>query len=131
MIAVRRNRAPAPRAIALPVVALLLLAGWVATPAARAEGWLSGVVTYPDGSPAAGIKVETFPAPTPFPQAITNSQGQWTYGPLPAGTYQLLFLVADSTGGGSTEAHQSVTVAEGQNLSISTVLSGPPGPGGR
>ncbi len=116
--------------VVILAVVLLIMASGVHISAARAaEGSLSGMVTYPDGSAAAGVKVETFPAHSPFPQAITDPQGKWTYGPLPAGTYQVLFLVADSTGGGSTEAHQSVTVAEGQNLSISTVLSGPPGSG--
>ena len=129
MISVRRNRAFTLVTAAILVVAVLLLAGWGATPAARADGSLTGSVAYPGGSPAAGVKVETFPAPTPFPQAITDPQGKWKYGPLPAGTYQILFLVVNSTGGGSTEAHQSVTVAEGQNLDLLTVLSGPPGPG--
>jgi hypothetical protein len=116
-------------------MALMALAGWIRTPEAQAEASLSGIVTYPEKAPAAGVEVDIDPAnPTsgesyPTRQAITNSQGQWSYGPLPAGTYQLVFVVLTSTGDRDTQANPLVTLAEGEDRSLETTLSGPPGPG--
>jgi hypothetical protein len=117
------------------VGALVLLMGWVQTSAAHAEASLSGAVSYPDGSPAAGVEVDVDPAsPTPgqsYPtrQAITDPDGHWTFSPLPAGSYQILYEVVLGTGGNETEAVEQVVLGEDQQASTTTTLSGPEGPG--
>jgi hypothetical protein len=113
---------------------LLLLGGWLATPSARAEGSVGGVVSYPDGSPGAGIEVYISPNPPPVGsymtrEALTDASGHWTYGPLPPGAYMATFVVVDSTGSRETQATKSFTVGEGEQVSLTTSLSGPPGPG--
>jgi hypothetical protein len=100
-----------------------------------AEGSLSGSVTYPSGSPAAGVQVMIDPAERqqgvsyPVRDAISDPQGSWTYSPLPAGTYQLVYVVRSSSNVNETQAVEHVTLQAGQELALTTKLSGPEGPG--
>jgi hypothetical protein len=99
-------------------------------------GQLSGVTNYAGNVPAAGVQVTILPGPSlssphsaPTREVITDSQGQWTYGPVPAGTYHIEFGVESSTGERMSEGQQYLTLDEGQGASVATTLSGPPGPG--
>ncbi len=113
--------------------AVLLLAGWPVASAAWADGSVGGIVSYPGGSPGAGVEVYISPSPPPVgvymtKEALTDSSGHWTYNSLTPGTYTAIFVVSD-IGLHETQATQSFTVREGEQASLTTNLSGPPRPG--
>jgi putative cell wall-binding protein len=114
------------RALAALASSALLFTLLPATGAVAAEGTLSGVVTDPNGAPAAGICVNAHPETNlqSFTQATTNSSGAYTLN-VEAGDYRIRFW--DCTGSQATrlaqewfddapamEAATPVTVVAGQ-----------------
>jgi hypothetical protein len=124
-----------PRAnrVSLIAVAVALLSA-VSPVAARADGSVSGVARYPGGAPAAGVQVDISPDPAPSggylsKGTLTDVSGRWVYGPLTPGAYVATFVVMNQVGSNETQASQHFTVQDGEEASLATELTGPPGLG--
>jgi Carboxypeptidase regulatory-like domain len=96
-------------------------------PPLESTGHLFGTARYADNTPEPGIQIAIDPAnPTgPFRGdcAVTDANGNWDAGQIPAGTYDLVFI-ADVNNSNFTEASRYVTVGEGAQASVTTTLEG-------
>jgi hypothetical protein len=101
-------------------------------PGSQSTGSLSGVASYPDHAPDGGVQVYVNPAHPSgsfkHRTVFTDDDGHWDAGSIPAGTYQLVFVV-DVNNTATTEASQYVSLGGGAEKSIATTLDGPR-PGG-
>lgn len=59
-------------------------------------------------------------------ETLTNAQGEWSLGSIPAGEYHVLMIVVPASGDRETRTSQTVTLTEGQSLSLGTVDIGAP-----
>jgi hypothetical protein len=93
-------------------------------------GALSGTLVYNDMSPASRALVLVVPANatgevTTY-ETVTNAQGEWSFGSIPAGEYEVVMIVVPASGAHETRTNQAVTLAEGQSLSLGTIDIGAP-----
>ncbi len=59
-------------------------------------------------------------------ETVTNAQGEWSLGSIPAGEYNVAMIVVPASGDHETRTSQTVTLTEGQSLSLGTVNIGAP-----
>jgi hypothetical protein len=114
--------------VALTVCAVLALA--LAGQALATGGSLSGTLVYNDMTPASRLLVLVAPANvtgevTTY-ETLTNAQGEWSLGSIPPGEYNVLMIVVPASGEHETRTAQTVTLTEGQSLSLGTVDVGAP-----
>lgn len=62
-------------------------------------------------------------------ETLTDARGHWQYGPLTPGSYSAIFSAVTATGSRETQAFQDFTVADSEQTTLVTSLSGPPQPG--
>ena len=113
---------------ALAVGAALALA--FAGQALASGGSLSGTLLYSDMTPASRVLVFVVPAnvtgEVPTYETLTDAQGEWSLGSIPAGEYRVAMIVVLANGDRETRISQTVTLSEGQALSLGTVDIGTP-----
>lgn len=123
----RAKTARQPLAIALAMAMIVALLGLVSSPAsAVATGTITGRLTAPGGGALAGVQIDAHDAPSPQPSsgsAITDSNGNFTIGALPAGTYALHvhddYSAHQWAGDAKTfESARKFTVVDGQTLTV-------------
>ncbi len=96
---------------------------------------VSGNASYADHSPNAGVEVLLFEhifgsGVIKGNHALTDESGNWDAGALAAGAYDMTFVVNISNGGPGkrirhTLASRTIFLEAGQDLNLSTTLSGP------
>jgi Carboxypeptidase regulatory-like domain len=96
----------------------------------EASGGLFGTASYSGNSTYAGVQVQVMTVTaggqlSNLTSTTTDAAGYWNAGQIPAGTYYLVF-VADVDNDNVTEATEYVAIGEGQQVSLSTVLTGSP-----
>lgn len=113
---------------ALAVSAVLALT--FASQAASAGASLSGTLVYSDMTPASRVLVLVVPAHATGEvtnyETLTNAQGEWSLGSIPPGEYNVAMIVVPASGDHETRTSQTVTLTEGQALSLGTVNIGTP-----
>ena len=91
---------------------------------------LSGSLLYSDMTPASRVLVFVVPAhvtgEVPTYETLTNAQGEWSLGSIPAGEYNVAMIVVPASGEHETRTSRIVTLTEGQSLSLGTVSIGTP-----
>jgi uncharacterized protein YkwD len=114
--------------VALAVCAVLALA--FAGPGRASGGSLSGTLVYSDMTPASSVLVFVVPAnvtgSVPTYETVTNAQGEWSLGSIPAGEYDAAMIVVPASGEHDTRISQPVALAEGQSLSLGAIDIGVP-----
>lgn len=112
----------------LAVSAVLALT--FASHAAAGGASLSGTLIYSDMTPASRVLVLVIPANatgqvTTY-ETLTNAQGEWSFGSIPTGEYNVAMIVVPASGEHETRTSQIVTLTEGQSLSLGTGNVGTP-----
>jgi len=81
-------------------------------------------------TPASRVLVLIVPAhatgTVPVYEAITNAQGEWSYGSIPAGEYSVAMIVVEADGTNDTRLSKIVELQEGEALSLGTLTIGAP-----
>jgi hypothetical protein len=112
------------------LVVLVALGLGFAACARASGGSLSGTLVYSDMTPASRVLVSVVPANgtgVVYPyETVTNAQGEWSLGSIPAGEYNVAMIVVPASGEHETRTNQIVTLTEGQALSLGTVDIGTP-----
>jgi hypothetical protein len=114
--------------VALAVYAALALA--FAGQGLASGGALSGTLIYSDMTPASRVLVFVVPANSTGEvqtyETVTNAQGEWSLGSIPAGEYHLDMIVVPASGIHETRTSQTVTLTDGQSLPLGTINIGAP-----
>lgn len=114
-------------AIVAAMTMIFALFGFVSTPAsAVGTATITGQLTAPGGTPIAGVQIDAYDAPSPqlsSGTSITDANGNFSIGSLPAGTYALHvhddFSAHQWAGGETTfESAEKFTVVDGQTLVV-------------